>query len=60
MNYKGKLDCFANKSNSVKDKSRLKKDGCNALCEMICLTRKCPFYKPKKEMVKIELSEYDF
>ena len=60
MNYKGKVDCFANKSNLVKDKSRLKKDGCKALCEMICLTRECPFYRPRKEMIEIELSEYDF
>lgn len=60
MNYKGKVDCFANKSNLVKDKSRLKKDGCKVLTEMICLTRECPFYKPKKEMIEIELAEYDF
>ena len=56
MNYKGNLDCFANKSNLVKDKSRLKKDGCKVLTEMICLTRKCPFYKTREELLEIELS----
>lgn len=60
MNATGKPDCFANKSNLIRDKSRLKKDGYKVLTEMICLTRECPFYKPRKEMVKIELSEYDF
>ena len=60
MNAKGKTDCFANKSNLVRDKSRLKKDGCKVLTEMICLTRECSFYKTKEEMLEIELSEYDF
>ena len=50
MNRMEKPDCFANKSNLIKDRSRLKKDGCKALCEMICLTRECPFYKTKEDL----------
>lgn len=60
MIYKGKPDCFANKSNLVKDKSRLKKDGCKALCEMICLTRECPFYKTKEGLKAAKEVRHDF
>ena len=60
MNTTGKSDCFANRSKLVRDKSRLKRNGCGALGEMICLTQECPFYKTKEEMLENELFEYDF
>ena len=60
MNDTIKHDCFANKSRRIKDKTRLKEDGCAALCEMICLTRECPFYKTKEELAGNEFFEYDF
>ena len=55
-----KLDCFANRSSKIKSKSRLKKDGCTALKEMLCLARECPFYKTKEKLAESECTDYDF
>ena len=47
-----KQDCFAFKNDMDLQFSRLKFTVCKILEEMLCLERKCPFYKTQKEYEK--------
>ena len=47
-----KQDCFAFKSDVDLQSSRAKFTGCKILEEMLCLGRKCPFYKTQEEYEK--------
>lgn len=47
-----KYDCFANRISKYEKVKNLKLIGCSILTEMICLERKCPFYKTKDEYTK--------
>ena len=45
-NYTGKKDCFAYRTRR-----------CMALTEMLCKTRKCPFYKTRRQFIE-DLKKY--
>lgn len=45
-NYTGKKDCFAYQTRR-----------CMALTEMLCKTRKCPFYKTRRQFIE-DLKKY--
>lgn len=45
-NYTGKKDCFAYQTRR-----------CMALIEMLCKTRKCPFYKTRRQFIE-DLKKY--
>ena len=54
-------DCFAYRDTSfvLEDEYYIKQSACSILEEMICVSKKCPFYKKKGTEREVRINERD-